>query len=209
MPCYTLRIVLLLYCYVGSFPVTAQSLKGDMEASLNYGRVSGTQVILFTELRSEDSYYENTGSSATYFADFRYYLGKNVAFGLTAGEQWINYQFINTGQKIAQPRSFPLNGSIVTVAGELKGAYVNLRYFQLYGLLGLGVRFFNMDASARNDWTPAFILSNTQWTPLGLRFGNSFGAFAEFGIGYKGLLNTGISYRLSGAKQKTNSSKNQ
>ena len=83
-----------------------------------------------------------------------------------------------------------------TVALELKGIYINNKYFQLYGLLGLGARWLTLTTETPSGLGYHSVVGNIQITPVGLRVGNALGAFAEFGFGYKGLMNTGVTYRF-------------
>lgn len=94
-------------------------------------------------------------------------------------------------------------------AGNLKrnhytlGVEADFKYYQhgifdIYGLAGLGVTYFNQSyvpvngAKSKDDkWHP-----NLQLTPIAVKMGNAFGVFVELGIGYKGILNAGLFLRL-------------
>jgi len=88
----------------------------------------------------------------------------------------------------------------LTFAVEPKFNYVAKPAFQLYGYLGLGATiinfgsvktFTNGDQPKANSSIPHF---NAHFTPIGMRFGKDIGGFLEFGYGYKGIFNAGVSY---------------
>ena len=78
--------------------------------------------------------------------------------------------------------------------------YVAKPSWQLYGYLGLGGTVVNFSNAKFNDGSNVEITRvpyfNVHFTPIGARFGKDFGGFVEFGYGYKGIFNTGISYRF-------------
>ena len=171
--------------------LSAQLRQHDLEISVNYGKVSATQIFL-TLPQGKGIYIYKRAASPTYFADIRYYLNRNFAVGLTAGMQHLSYEYDNYGSTSVP--SYTLTGNVINVTCEIKGLYLNRPWFQMYGIFGLGVRFFPVSSVVPATQLPPGVWFNTQWTPVGFRIGNAFGGFAELGIGYKGLLNMGISY---------------
>lgn len=68
--------------------------------------------------------------------------------------------------------------------------------FEFYSTLCLGLTV----VSERHPENPAlnefYPLPGFHINALGMRFGNKFGGFIEFGVGTKGLINAGLSYRF-------------
>lgn len=82
--------------------------------------------------------------------------------------------------------------SAITIAPEGKIKYLDpAKPFNMYGLLGAGVTILNVSTSDKA--VPHF---NAQITPLGFEYGNNFKGFLELGVGYKGIIHGGISYRF-------------
>lgn len=180
-------ILLILLAHRSSAQISSKSI----EVAANYGKTSATQIFL-TLPRGKAIYIFKRAATPCYYADVKYYLSRNFAVGLTAGMQHLSYDYNNSGS-ISVP-SYTLTGNVINVTCELKGLYLNLPWFQFYGLFGAGVRFFPISSAVPEPERPPSVWFNTQWTPVGLRVGNALGGFAEFGIGYKGLVNMGISY---------------
>ncbi|MDR1725419.1 MAG: hypothetical protein LBR28_03400 [Bacteroidales bacterium] len=79
-----------------------------------------------------------------------------------------------------------------TFACEFQAYYLNTTYVQLFGMVGLG---FTINSVSKSDY-PTVQFYNFQITPFGIRIGKSFGVFCEVGYGYKGFINTGLSYKF-------------
>jgi opacity protein-like surface antigen len=86
----------------------------------------------------------------------------------------------------------------ITLALEADFKYYQRGIFDVYGLAGIGATYFNQvynpnngDGSKDKKWHP-----NIQLTPIGIKIGNTFGGFAEVGVGYKGIINAGLFLRL-------------
>jgi len=88
-----------------------------------------------------------------------------------------------------------------TLALEAEYAYVRTRIISLYGLAGAGGTLYTLNYKPGENATIAEDSSSKSYftfqiTPLALRLGNSFGFYAEAGIGYRGILNLGLFARF-------------
>ena len=86
-----------------------------------------------------------------------------------------------------------------TMALDFNWNYMNKPMCQLYGDIGMGasvVRFSNNRPDNPEATLKQFPFFNMHLSPFGVRVGNKVGGFAEFGWGYKGFINAGVSVKL-------------
>ncbi|MCL2326913.1 MAG: hypothetical protein FWC39_00215 [Bacteroidetes bacterium] len=91
------------------------------------------------------------------------------------------------------------NRYFYTFALDFNWNYMNRPMCQLYGNIGMGstlVQFSNNKADNPDARLKQFPFFNWHISPFGVRVGNMVGGFAEFGWGYKGFINTGVSVKL-------------
>ena len=77
--------------------------------------------------------------------------------------------------------------------------FINRDKLKLYALVGAGGTIFNQvykDNKTGEKHGENQTFFNFQVTPIGIKYGSSFGAFAELGFGYKGILCAGLFYRF-------------
>ena len=194
---------------------SAQYVKGDQELYISYGRESGSDIISGFEFNrtppnfDHPTYNSATAKTGNFFAGYSYFLTGRLAIGLTAGTEFVSFDHYANNDIPPAPGlsrasllgSFKAN--ITTAAFEIKPIYFNGRLIQLYGFLGVGGRYTsdklvsgeNNTPGKEVDPAPFFI--NTQWTPIGVHIGKTLSGFLELGVGYKGLINGGISYKPS------------
>jgi hypothetical protein len=114
-----------------------------------------------------------------------------VALGYGANKSKVYYVGQYSGE---------LTRTFYTLAAEVELRYVNKGIIQVYSGVGLGFTFGQETLSATaahptessgNLYRPAF-----QLNVAGIRIGNKIAGFAEFGYGYKGIVNLGLSVQL-------------
>ena len=145
----------------------------------------------------------NEYKAVTPFVGYRYNFSKHFSLGgmfaydsnsVKVARDNDNDGKLDTSDKQIVKRRY------MTFAVEPKFNYLAKPAFQIYGYLGLGVtvvKFGNVTKFANNDQPEAekqLPYFNAHLTPIGMRFGKEFGGFVEFGYGYKGIMNAGISY---------------
>ncbi|MDR2385147.1 MAG: hypothetical protein LBD80_05730 [Tannerella sp.] len=125
--------------------------------------------------------------SCKYFPRQRFGIGVTLAAGLEKA----------TG-KVENQNDGNLKRFYTNMALEPSYYYLNRRNFKLYVLFGAGILYlhqdytpYNRDKKVQNLYTADF-----QFTPLGIKVGNTLGAYLEGGIGYKGIVSLGAFYRF-------------
>jgi len=129
-----------------------------------------------------------------FYASYKHKIGERISIGATAlwdkstSDVYGLGNFIGTSQQ-----------DFYTLAIEADFHYIQKDWFQLYS--GLGAGFMYLDEKFQTESTaPSSSESSTNFTfqvnLLGIRIGNSFAFFAETGLGYKGVLNAGLSYEF-------------
>ena len=204
---------ILVICAVLCLPQLslAQNQSGDQELSVSYGRKSGTEILKWFVTsppanRDRVSYNEKVSTTGNMFATYRYSFGSIFSLGVTVGTESFSYNsYHNDGYPYQGPNPYPLVNpfianykvNVTTVALEPKIYYYNHKRLKLYGLAGMGVRFYTQKPNGQAfDGIGAPVFVNTQMTPIGVSYGNKLSGFAEVGLGYKGLINGGLSYRI-------------
>ena len=137
-------------------------------------------------------------SAFTPFVGYRHWFSNRFSLGGAFAFDVNSVKVYNGESSDNQMRE--VNRYFMTFALEPKFNYIYRPNFQLYGYLGLGATIVTFADANFNDGTKADISRvpyvNGQLTPIGARFGKEFGGFVEIGVGYKGILNAGISYRF-------------
>lgn len=83
--------------------------------------------------------------------------------------------------------------SAFTVAPEADFRYFQTEKFTLYSSAAIGLTFFTEEV---NKSTEKRNYADAHLSIIGLRYGQTLGAFAELGFGFKGLINFGINLKL-------------
>ncbi len=143
-------------------------------------------------------YRDRQMSKGAIYFTYRYNLLQSMSLGLTSGLD-LSDGFIDDyeGRMIGTTKKVNL-----TIAAECKYKYLDRKIITLYGYIGIGYSIL----LARNYFTtidPGLPFGdkiqnhfNMHITPIGMRLGKKFGGFLEIGLGYKGLLNAGVSLTL-------------
>lgn len=143
-------------------------------------------------------YRDRLYSKGAIYFTYRYNLLQSMSLGLTSGLD-LSDGFIadHNGRRIGTTKKVNL-----TIAAECKYKYLDRKIITLYGYIGIGYSIL----LARNYYTtidPGLPFGdkiqnhfNMHITPIGMRLGKKLGGFLEIGLGYKGLLNAGVSLTL-------------
>ena len=172
--------------------------EGKSEVSVSYGLYSGTQMIENLNISTDDLQSSNlVYNTGNIFGTYRYYVSDAVSVGAAVGFQHYTYNWSNYSNL-----DYSQNATYATFAGELKWVTNDNEYFQFYHLFGFGTSYFTQ----HNYYPPGTgtaiadskgLTWNMQFSPVCFTFGKSFGGYFELGLGYKGLLNTGLFYTFS------------
>ena len=170
---------------VSVFSLRSLAQQGKAEIGIAYGYYS-----LFA-LKQGPPLSASTGTPNI---NMRYYLSNAVTIGLGVGFENINNW-----------------GSVLTFSPELTFCYLDTKddrvRVRLYGAAAMGLTVFddlNTNPGHADNSGPK--LWGFQGTPFGIRIGRKFSVFGEVGVGYKGLINAGFSYRFRTTPRKSNPS---
>ena len=87
-----------------------------------------------------------------------------------------------------------------TLAAEIDYTYFRSGNFSMYGLAGIGgtlhTQKYNDNDDSQQDGSDSQPYFTFQVTPVGLKYGNNFGGFAELGFGYRGIVSVGLFARF-------------
>ena len=164
-------LALFMFCFVAQ----SHAQKGKSEFALGYGYWS-----IYTFANGTPF---NTSSGTTTLT-YRYYLSKDISLGLGLG-----YENVSNW------------ASFVTVCPEITVKYLDTRddrvRVRLYGSASYGISVLGDNVIKPGDADESGVKPYAfQLTPIGVRFGRQLGYFVELGMGYKGLLSAGASFRF-------------
>jgi hypothetical protein len=172
------------------------------EFSLSYGVISPdvfysfNSPLLNDQLPDERYVRDNYSSMGNIFLTYRFVsLNEYFMWGGTAG-----YGTSSADVYYMSEKKGVMDRQFITGAFEVQFRYVNNGPFQMYSGLGLGVTYGMEQFTAATDNITSgdrtMILPGYQVNLVGVRFGKRLGGFAEFGFGYKGIVNFGLSYSI-------------
>ena len=139
-------------------------------------------------------YFVNPGEYkfATPFLGYRHWFGKHFSFGgvLAFDKNTVQIRTQTNGPDggVFEERT----RNYTTLAAEVGLYYVNSPGFQLYSSAGFGTTVVYVPKSQISTR----IWPNMHLNLLGMRFGGRVGGFLEFGFGYKGIINAGLSVQF-------------
>jgi hypothetical protein len=187
--------VVMAFLFVSS--INAQSKKSEID--LGVGVLSSNQIIgsmsdiIASTFLPDGVGMKNSSSPGAFHVGYKYSLSDRFALGpvvtydLNTSEAWANNA--KTGKFTSNYYTFSL---------EADYKFVNRDKFRLYALLGAGGSVLNQTykENAGDKHSEKLTYFNFQVTPVGVKYGNSFGVFSELGFGYKGILCAGLFYRF-------------
>lgn len=197
------KTVLLITFVLTFFVVNAQFASYDHhDISLGYGLFTPDQ---FMNVESdmlnnqfEDKRYvrDNFSSMGGVYLTYKH-INHLVDFwwGFTLGYEQNKSEIYYMGQFAGD-----LQRTFYTLAFEGQFRYVNFGIVQVYSGVGLGLSYgqetlsasdYHLEESSANLYRLAY-----QLNVAGIRIGKKFAGFAEFGYGYKGIINFGLSVQL-------------
>jgi hypothetical protein len=183
------------------------TLKNKQEARMGCGTVSlSTIVPLFRSFyRTDGRYVDVPAPLAIPAISYKYFIGNRLAIGFSIANEYNNGNaFVHRNYDIAGH----YKGRILTIAPECTFAYAAHKKKFFYLSLAAGYSIVNK----RYDYKEVnYLVANQYGITLptsahneylnmhlgaGIRFGSTLGGFIEFGMGFKGLLNCGLSAKL-------------
>ena len=188
----------LILLFILPIYLQAQTSRGQSEFTVSYGRAS-VQQWLHAGSGGGSSYTSSFDQTGNIFATYRYYLGKNNAIGLTAGIQHFSTLLHDPYYNTTSPTYY----KFTTIAAEFLHNYTNHPHFRAYTYIGTGCSLYTQQFTGFTSSTPSWEKSvqnyqsfTGQYVPIGISAGGKLAAFLELGIGYKGVVNGGVSFRI-------------
>jgi hypothetical protein len=131
--------------------------------------------------------------SGSVFVTYKYFTLERLAFGATTGyNKYERTDYFTNGNFVSH------QNKTLTVSGEANFYYLKTGGISLYVMGGMGY-FHTHSAITSTGQGPIQGKLNgvaIQITPVGIRYGKSFGGFAELGLGYKGMVNFGVNVKF-------------
>lgn len=201
-------------------PVPAHTIScfGGSEVLIGHGFLPSEQ--LFANTNENNSRLNHTVSKYTgaIFATYCYHVSHVISLGITAAYEneqgtfidnsynYNYYYYYMSGGFLANyfNHSGTFKRSCFTIAPEVTFSYGDFSHdlVRLYSIVGIGYTFRNetvRDAVTNEEFRAPYIKTvhaNAYVSPLGIRVGRRLSGFFELGIGYKGILNYGATYRF-------------
>lgn len=199
-----MKSAVLLFAFVVAFvSLNAQFASYDRhDISVAYGLITPDQ---FMNVESEmlngqfdDKRYvrDNFSSMGGVYLSYKHInKAERAWWGFSLGYEQNKSEIYYVGQYAGE-----LKRAFYTLALEGQYRYVNRGIIQVYSGIGLGFTYgqeslsatdYHLEESTGNLYRLAY-----QLNVAGVRIGKKFAGFAEFGYGYKGIFNFGLSVQL-------------
>lgn len=194
------------------------SEEGHAEIAVGAGAWSGNYLFDgYSPLNKGKREHINQMYSGTYHINIRAFLAKRLSIGITAiyenksGSWQANYNPDHFGYRHTIIGTFRQQN--FTLSPEINIYYMIQKHYRLYCSFGMGLTF----RSEYNEYSKEYLDSGPPWytvpedypagdnskmqgnvylSPIGISAGNKLRWFTEIGLGYKGLVNAGLSLSL-------------
>jgi hypothetical protein len=180
-----LAVIILVLAMVSS--VYAQESSKN-EVFGGFGLWTFTQ--FYENLFGVDAGYTMNASTIPLLVGYNYAVNRRLS--LSGVFVYESYTITKESDDTSQSKDL-----LYTLAAEGTFNYLNKDLLKIYGSAGVGLSLLH----ERNDpgyyresryaWMP-----NIQFTPVGVKIGKKYGWFAEVGLGYRGVFNTGLFARF-------------
>ncbi len=184
------------------------SLKGQTAPSAYHNELAGSYGIMttnqvFNVLKDIASVIftfgnynkDNTDYTGGWFLAYKYAPSDNILLSFTGGIDGAKGDLVENDIKYGE---FKTTYTSAIIGFDYR--YLNKDLVQLYSGIGAGVTLCKnsgtQSGSGDTDvsWDNPYL--NFQLNLLGVRVGKALAGFAEFGFGYKGMINAGVSYQF-------------
>lgn len=183
--------ILLALSILFSFASFSQE-KGTQEFKLSSGFETSNEFLNTIETIINNASFKNSKSTPALSLTYR----------IAIKDKW----FINSDgvyQNISKEvfenaiRTGNVKANYYTIGLGTDYSYISKKWFQMYSGASIAYTFQNSNFTTTSnikDSKDSYL--NFHVNALGFRFGKKLAAFAEIGIGYKGIANVGISYHF-------------
>lgn len=135
-----------------------------------------------------------------YFIDFTFFRYKKIEAAVNFGYQQMSTTDAIYGQPDPVTQVFPteeVNISVISFMPEMRVNWITAEdnSFQMYSGASFGLGFVTEKHSVRGNDDESYKMPAIHINGLGLRFGDKFAGFMELGMGSRGFMSFGFSYR--------------
>ncbi|AKD04581.1 outer membrane beta-barrel protein [Pontibacter korlensis] len=181
---------LFLSC-IATKPAKAQ--KAEQDVNIAYGFASSPLITnAFWHLFSDNTRLKALGPIS---AEYKYHVSDRIVVGVTG-----SFVQISTRYKTSNTLSY--RSKYYTLMPQCLVFFGKKNKVEAYSGISLGVNYATAVDTDYEHIREEVIRASYHLTALGVRTTKRTGLFAEMGYGYKGLLNVGLSHRLTGSKKK-------
>jgi hypothetical protein len=193
--------ILLIISALSIFPFTGMKAQEDeRKHEISFGAgIFSTSNLIFTygdaivNSFAGEVKLEEQVASPVFHVNYKYFTSKKFSIGaiLTAGTEKAIGKSEN--QHHGDLKRFYSNIAIEPVYN-----YINKKYFKLYLLAGAGLLYLHQNYTPENGEKKeqSLYAFDFQLTPIGIKVGDTLGAYLEGGIGYRGIVSCGVFYRF-------------
>ena len=205
------KLILVTSLSVWALFVSAQATEsGFIRAEISAG-VFGMNDGLITDLEYNQNYNYNSGysdgpwgnsdnSSVIFFADLSFFKYKRMEVGINLGFQQLSTNKATYGQPDPVTSMYPTESATINIFHIMPELRINWitsgdNKFEMYSGASFGLSFIHEDYTINSERNESFKQPSVHINGLGLRFGDKFGGFFEVGVGARGIMSCGLSYR--------------
>lgn len=190
--------LLLLCTFLYFAAANAQYKKHEIEIGIgiwNLNEVTNIASTITVPSVPTGTMMEGGKSFGSIHVNYKYRLHERISAGGTFAYDYSSANAVLNHYPIGS-----FNMTHYTLAAEADYTYLNFKYFKMYALAGIGGTLYDMDymdgVNSNKDDDNTSLHFTFQLTPIGLKFGDTFGGFLEIGFGYRGIFNAGLFIRL-------------
>lgn len=194
------KLIVVLICLLpATLSAQAQDRLKHHEISAGYGFLGTSELVgIFSDILATTitgGNYSKTDNkwSGNLIASYKFTptsrLGLGITYAHTRNTATINVHDVPSGKSTT---------TYHTLAAEVQYNYISREYFRLYSGVGAGITSYTEKYEPNTGSTEKNTAGhfNFQISAIGIKFGNSIGAMAEVGFGYKGLFSAGLFVRM-------------
>lgn len=192
---------LFLLCFLAAFLIATPAKSQNNEIRANIGLLTTADVgnlfgdLIISTITIGGYSTNNSTTLGAFGAEYWHFQSDRLRIG-----GLFSYQAIDKEVFLAGTKEGDLTDNYFTFLPEISYEYVQAEWVQLYSGVGLGLTIWQQKLASNDpklsgqDATE--LMFNFHLNAVGLRVGKALGASLELGVGAKGIINAGLSYRF-------------
>ncbi len=195
-----MKTYILLLNFFFCIPLIARD--GKSEITVGYGLFSTANAVI----RSADIHSTglstgmtsvNRRHSGAFHIDYRYYDYKTHYLPVAVGGTFL-YEQAQSDAFAGNAETGRFDDRFYTLLGKMNLIYFDKGKLLLYGAMAAGVTYCTRRFTANdgNSDDAGVVHLNFQLTPIGIKYGDRIGIFAEAGLGSEGMICAGVFARF-------------